>query len=170
MMAQLWRLHRHVTAMAAWVGGAPGGLNAKSLNRRQPGREETSSVEEVFSQASNIAWVDELERSMSAPTSCPTSVPPTAIAPTMPAPTPSPLAWPSPPPFVPRQELYKLLQPESALPVLSCPKLPRTVLHTPTLRTSLVLVPDHEVGGPLLPLVRTIHAVCSARAAQQKDA
>ena len=38
MMAQLWRLHRHGTAMAAWVGEAPGGLNAKDLNRRPPGR------------------------------------------------------------------------------------------------------------------------------------
>ena len=53
-----------------------------------------------------------------------------------------------------------------AFPARSC----YTVLHTLPLRARFALVPNDEVGGPPLPLVSPVHAVCSACAAQQNDA
>ena len=37
------------------------------------------------------------------------------------------------------------------------------------LRARFALVPTDEVGGPPLPLVSPVHAMCSACAAQQND-
>ena len=45
-----------------------------------------------------------------------------------------------------------------------------TILHTLALRARFALVPNDEVGGPPLPLVSPIHAVCFACAAQPNDA
>jgi len=51
-----------------------------------------------------------------------------------------------------------------AFPTRSC----HTMLHTLPLRACFALVPNDEVGGPTLPLVGPVHAVCSACAAAPK--